>query len=248
MGFRIQGENCFGNVNVANDGTTPVFQNIPCGKARYVRAYTSVRADIGKKIRIFGIDSNGQTIRTKDSDGVWNEGVELTLPDPSTIAYASTPFTIREITRVIKEVTSGMLRLFQYDADDNTLHECAAYAPSETQPDYRHSRIQGYSQLCCPGSCNSQAKSLQALVKLEFIAATADTDLILIPNLDALALAIQWARLSDAQDDNADKMMFRAVKELNLEMRDKFPEEQTPISVNGFGTALPIRHRIGRVV
>lgn len=247
-GFGFSKGKCFGNVNVANDGTVPVFNNIPCGKSRYIRAYPQYRADIGKTITIFGIDSNGQTIRSRDGSG-WKEGVVLTLQNPSTSPYTSTPMLVREITRVIKEKTQGPVRLFQYDSDGDTLHDCAAYDPGETLPDYRHSRIQGFDRLCCGSTCSDGVKTLQGLVKLEFVEATADTDLVLISNVDALALAIQYARLSDSgKDGEAENKMLRAVKELNLELRDKFPLEQTPLSINAFGTALPSRHRLGRVV
>lgn len=247
-GFGFSKGKCFGNTNVANDGTVPVFNNVPCGKARYIRAYIQYRADIGKKITIFGIDSNGQTIRSRDGSG-WKEGITLTLQNPTTSPYTSTPFTVREITRVIKEVTQGPVRLFQYDADGDTLHDCATYEPSETLPDYRHSRVQGFSRLCCGSNCAGGVKSMQGLVKLQFVKAEADTDLVLISNMDALALAIQYARLTDSQDDaGAERKMLRAVHELNLELRDKFPLEQTTISINPFGTALPVRHGLGRVV
>lgn len=246
-GFGFRDGVCTGNVNVVNDGVVSIFNQVPCGKQRYIRAYLSVRADIGKKITIFGIDANGQTIRTK-VNGIWQEGVTLTLPNPSTSPYVSTPFTVREITRVVKEKTQGMVRLFQYDADGDTLHDCAAYEPSETLPEYRHSRIKRVNWSgCC--NCSDGLKTIQALTKLQFIELENDSDVIPISNINALALGIQYSRLSDQlKDEEAEAKMARAVHELNLELRDKFPLDQTSVSINPFGTALPSRHRIGRVV
>ena len=236
---------CTGNLVVQNYGTAAVFNQVPCGKEYYVRAYPQTRNDIGKKIRIFGIDSNGQVIRTKDANNVLQEGVEIVLAVP----FISTPMKIREITRVVKEKTQGVVRLFYYDADNNVLIDSAVYDPTETNPDYRLSKIKGVMRHggCC--ACSSGTKAIEALVKLQFVPVEADTDLVLIGNLDALALIIQSIRQGEAgNSDEKRGLEADAIRDLNLELRDKFPVEQTPISINPFGTALPVRHSIGRII
>ena len=247
LGFGWNGTKCWGNVVATNDSFAPVFNNIPCGTPRYIRAYTSVRADIGKKIRIFGLDYNNQVIRTKNSDGDWEEGVSLTLPDPSVSAFVSTSFTLNKITRAIKEETQGVLRLFQYDPTDNTLYNCAVYDPQETHPEYATSKISNLKILCCC-NCENGLKTVQALVKLKFVKAVHDNDLLGISNLDALTLLVQAGKSSEAgEDEDAEKKIARAVHELNLEMSVKFPQDQIPIEVAPFGTALLRRAGIGNV-
>jgi hypothetical protein len=246
-GWGWDGCNVCGNINGGDNGIAVVFNNVPCGQGRYIRAYPSVLADIGKTITIFGIDTNGQTIRTKDADGIWQEGVTLTLAKP----FVSTPFQVREITRVLKEVTQGVVRLYQYDASADLLHDCAVYQPTEISPDYRTTKISNlnqFKQKCGSQVCNG-LKSLRALVKLQHVPIEVDSDLVLIDNIDALALAIQAAKQSDGYDsDGSEKLMARAVHELNLQLRDKFPIEQTTISINPFGVALPNRHSIGTII
>jgi hypothetical protein len=245
-GFRVNGEACIGNLAVANEGTTPVFNNVPCGKNFYIRAYPSTRLDIGKKITIFGIDSNGQTIRTK-RDGILLEGVDITMAVP----FASTSILVREITRVIKQDTQGVVRLYQYDPENDVLHDCAVYDPYEETPDYRFTRITGspaFARGCC-GCHNSENKTIKGLVKLQFVPVRHDTDLVQIENIDAVALMIQGIRAREGtKPQTADSMEAAAVRELNLELRNRFPVEQTPITINPFGTAIPARHAIGRII
>lgn len=244
-GFRIVGTSCSGNLAAANEGTTSVFDNVPCGKARYIRAYPQTRLDAGKKVTIFGIDSNGQTIRTKRTDGTFQDGVVINISVP----FGSTSITVREITRVVKEETQGVVRLFQYDATGDTLHDCAVYEPTELSPNYRFTRIQGTNQRargCC--DCPDGLKQIKGLVKLQFVPVKHDDDLVLIENLDAIAMMIQGIRNREAnKQGSADGLESSAIRELNLELRDKFPLEQTPIQLNPFGTALPARHMIGRI-
>ena len=186
------------------------------------------------------MDSNGQTIRSERTDGTFQDGIVLTLAIP----YVQSDFLIRRIDRVIKEETDGPVRGYQFDG--GTLYDLASYDASETNPDYRKSRITGGCGSSRPGCCPSQ---ITALVKLAFVPAKYDDDLILIENLDALALAVQSIKMSDAFDsDEAEKLMLRAVHECNLDLRNRLPLDQTQISFKPFGTADLRRNRIGRLI
>lgn len=230
------------NVVTVDDGTTPVFQNIPCGTPMYVQAYSRRSNDVGKTVTIYGIDYNGQVRMTTWPDGVYREGEVLTLTSGAPPAAATTGTTYREITRVSKDVTEGPVDLYYYDG--TYLHEAAHYSPREMEPNYRHSTIQGWrSAGCC------SLRTITALIKLQFEPVYDDNDVVLIENLDALALAMQSIKASDANDsDNAEKMMARAVHTLNLELENKHPLGQTPIYVSGFGTAVPKLAGIGRTL
>jgi len=73
------GRGSCGNVVILHDGPVPVQAQLTCGNPRYIRAFASYQADLGKHIIIFGIDDNGQVIMTKRDDGTWQPGVQLTL-------------------------------------------------------------------------------------------------------------------------------------------------------------------------
>jgi len=227
------------NIAVVDDGVTPVFQNVPCGTPLYVRAYCRRNHDVGKTVTIYGTDYNGQTVMSKWPDGTYREGFVLPLANP----YVSTPATLREVTRVSKDVTEGPIDLYYYNPTTNALLDAAHYSPLEMEPRYRHSTIGGF------GSAGRGLKSILALIKLEFQPVYDDTDVVLIENLDALALAMQSIKLSDANDsDGAEKMMLRAVHTLNLELENKYPLGQMPIHVSGFGTAEPWKAGIGGIL
>jgi hypothetical protein len=93
-------------------------------------------------------------------------------------------------------------------------------------------------------------KSIKALVKLQFIKVQVDNDLVIIDNEDAIALAIQAIKAGESgKVGKSAAFEASAIHDLNLQLRDKFPLDQTPISYNPFGTAIPAgRAMIGRII
>ena len=241
--WRCAASRC-GNVVIQHDGQVPVQANLKCGEPRYIRAFAAYQADLGKTVTIFGIDAKGQEIFTKRDDGTWLPGVILTLASP----YVGTSFQIREVTRVLKDATMGPVRLYAYDATNDVLEDMAYYAPSERSPSFLHSTVKGLRRMSTAGSCNGLT-SVEALVKLRFIAVEIDEDEVLIDNWVALKLMMLAIRAEDAGSrDEARTLQFDAVTELNRELRLHLPEDLIPVSVEPFGTATPRRLGVGCVV
>lgn len=244
--FSFSNAGCCGNINTINDGVVPVFNQIACGSGVYIRAYPSYQADIGKKVRIYGIDTNGQVVRVKNPlTGIWEEGLEMVLAAP----FVQSAITFRTITRISKEVTQGPVRYYQFDGTnllDLVLHE-----PTETNPYYRHSKIEGlrsHGNSCVNSSCNG-IRSVEALVKLQFIPVVADTDLVLISNLQALKNMIMSIKQDEAGNtEKAVGLEAKAIHDLNLELRDRFPNSQLPANVECFGTARLEKQMIGNLI
>lgn len=231
--------NCSGNIAAVDFGTVSVFNQIPCLNDRFVRFYIVEPLDAGKTITIFGIDGNGQTIRSTRPDGTVQEGLVLTFAIP----FVESPMLVRRLDRVIKDVTSGPV--FGYQFDGNTLYNMAEYQPSETLPEYRFSKVTGRMHHHNHGS-SCGATQISALVKLKFIPVANDGDLVGIDNVDALAIAVQSLKTSDAYDSgSAENLMARAIHKLNQDLRDKLPIEQTPARVHYQGTAHLRRQQIG---
>lgn len=225
------------------DGTTPVFNNIPCGKAMTISIFPRRQADLGKTITFFGIDQNGQTVRTTWPDGTFQEGEVVSLVINAGITDCSTVTRFSQVTRVLKDATEGEVDVYAYDVVNNVLLEMAHYQPSETNPEYVHLRLHGYNAAQCSSCC---PLSVKLISQLRFIPVSNDSDLVLIDDLDALAVAIQSIKHSDAYDhDAAEKAMARAVHELNLYTRKKFPNENIPVSVSVYGSARLSRNGIG---
>lgn len=228
------GGNSFGawlgqGVKLTQKYRTPVFQDI-MGDGRYVRAYPTARKDVGKTITIFGVDNNGQVLRTRDSsDDTWSDGWNLTLAAP----FASTSAYVRRIDRLLlPDDLQQEVRLYAYNVADTVLEEIGTYEPGDENPSFERYSL---SALNC-GSCGCESlKSVVALVKLKYVPARVDNDLVLVENLDALKFMIQCIKAEEANDrDTARGYEADAIRELNLELRDQMPEDETPVSINCF--------------
>lgn len=207
---------------LVNKGNAPTYSDI-AGDARTVRVYPSVPQDVGKTVKIFGVDNNGQPLRENVND-IWVDGQTLTIALP----YAESTGFVRRIDRVIKDATQGNVRLYAYDTVNLVLEDLANYDPSETLPNYER------DQVILGNTCCSSSKSVTALVKLRYVPAVSDTDLVLISNTTALKFMIQAIKLEEGGDRNgARECVLGAVAELNLELDDESPRDQTPVD-SGF--------------
>ena len=228
------GDNSFGRwlgspAQMVQSSRTPLFQDI-MGDGRYVRAYPTARKDVGKEVTIFGVDNNGQTLRTRDStDDTWSDGWVLTLASP----YVSTSAYVRRIDRVLlPDDLQGDVRLYAYNAAGLVLEELATYEPGDENPAFEKYVLHGSA--CGQCSCDN-ATGAVALVKLKYVPAKTDKDLVLIENLDALKFMIQCIKAEEASTrDDARQWELDAIRELNLDLRDQMPEDQTPVSNNPF--------------
>lgn len=123
--------------------------------------------------------------------------------------------------------------------------DMAHYEPSETEPMYRHTRIQGLPTTCSNTDCS---RMIQFLAKLQFVPVVAESDPVQIDNLAALKLMIRAVRLEEnGDDDGAVKCQALAIKELNRQLANKMPLDQIPVEVSSSGTALPANRRIGLI-
>lgn len=192
---------------------------------RYIRAYPQFPEDVGKTVTIFGKDTNGQPLVHKDSDGNYLPGHVITIAAP----YGSSSIEIQTpIDRVIKDTTAGQIFLYAYNATDDELEDLAVYAPDETRPSYARYRIPG---------CKDSA-GVMAMVKLKFVPVVNATDLVLIPSLDAIRYMMQSANLDDATDPGgADTYEAKAIRELNLQLRDEMPENKTAVNIDPFNAS-----------
>lgn len=238
-GAALGGAPGFSAIAAVNQTYTPVHREIVGRDGMYLRAYVTRNADVGKTMTVFGTDQYGQTIRTTHPDGVYKDGAVITFAKP----FAGIPMKVKSIDRVLKDRTAGMINLYQYDADGDQLIDCAAYEPSETNPTYQRTIVNAglYNQWMA-GNADGRccAVPYTALVKMKFIPAYHDEDVIVVDNLDALKLMITAIKMGDAGDiDGKRSYEADAVRELNLQLRNIMPLDQIPVSVNPFGKALP---------
>jgi hypothetical protein len=232
---------CAHDLALVDHDTSPVFNQIPCNTNRFLQFYITQPTDAGKTITIFGVDGNGLEVLTTRSDGTIQPGIILSLAIP----FVQTPILFRRIDRVIKDITDGPVYGYQFDGT-NTF-PLATYSSGETLPDYRSNKL--LTSSCTTTNCQQWPSKISAFVKLEFVEARRPDDLILIDNLDALAVAMQSVKLGDAYDSaGAETMMVRAVHELNIDLRNKLPIDQVPVRVKVFGTADLHKRGIGQLM
>jgi hypothetical protein len=224
------GHHCGSHLSAQTLGRVPCINDV-AGAGRTVRAYTQYAGDAGKTIRLFGIDSNGQELRTDDGGGVFSEGLKMTL----TATYVDSTTEILRIDRVLKESTIGNVLLYAHVTATDLLELLAEYEPSETNPSYQRERL----NLPCHSATTTLAADqyrILALVKVGFVPVSVDTDIVQIPNLEALKDMIQSLRWREAGDKaNADGFEQSAIRELNLQLRDDSPDEQFAVSSRPMG-------------
>ena len=228
--------------NVASEiGTAPVYNDITGTTGKLIRYFVRNNADLGKKIKIYGLGYGNQPLQ-EQVGGIWEDGI--------TIAAAVPPVggthvqLVTKITSVVREATSGMSYLFAYDSTALTLQDLAQYEPSETNPRYRRTSIDGW---CNNAGCTKSVfghiggtstditvddryVQVEALVKLQFIPAVNENDFLFIDVEPALKLAMQAVKLEEQnQDEDAATKWLLAIQELNMEDRDKLPNNQTVV-------------------
>lgn len=212
-----------GNVAIFNDMPVPNWT---------IRAYPMKAIDAGKTMTFFGVDQFQQPLQHQNPDNSWSDGVTLTLANPFGALVAKdgvTPIYPYRIDRVLRDATQGNVMVYAVNAN-GIMQDLAIYEPSETNPEYARSML----HLPCHVDC-ARVLSVIAMIKLRFVPIIADTDLVLINDVEALKNFFQSSRLGES-GDIAGKREYEkeAIRALNLKQKDDRPDEQMPVQVEPF--------------
>jgi len=188
--------------------------------------------DSGVQITIRGLDDTGREVR-----GINGQFGEIITLEPETLTVTQNTFA--QITGVFKPLTAGYVWLsgisFNDDGDEMDREHLSAYHPYEFTPEYR--RYEFPSSDC--GCTTPRSYELLALVKLAFVPAALDTDIVLVDNLGALSFMMQANRYYDAgQIREGDAFEQLAEKRLIEGARNDDSGELTidyDVSVGGLG-------------
>lgn len=219
-GAGIDDCNCCGINSPIDRGNVSLFRDI-CGD-KYIRVYCDVNEDTTSRILIKGYDTDGNRVMTNYM-GSWIDGEYISLAPPypkvSTKVYSS-------IETVIKDVTKGYVRLYQYDATTATQSAIAIYAPDEEYPVYRRYKIPSLSYNCETGATDNPSQ-VTLLAKKRFIPAVNDTDDLLITNIGALKnMIIAIVKEENGEEQSAQNYENRAERILNEELKNYRGGEQ----------------------
>lgn len=154
-----------------------------------VRVYCDVTESGSAVINLRGYNEDGNWIRTYVS-GAWIDGENVTLPAPGTPVLTSNKFS--SLVAVIKPVTNGPVRLYQYDTGTAAnVRAMAYYEPGETNPNYRRSLIPNLSNMssCDNGTTTPCAnKTITVMAKLQHLPLVNDSDFLLVSHLSGIKL------------------------------------------------------------
>jgi hypothetical protein len=230
-----------GDLVTETNGTSPVFNQI-LTTGFTIRTFISQPSDVGKTITFYGIDGNGQIVRTLRSDGTWQDGVQVTLANPS----VDTPMQFQRVTRVVKDPTDGYINCYQFNVAQGFLLDLAQYQPSETNPEYIVTKLVGHRRGSIGNWGNGSGKrAVSALVKLNFIPFFFDNDPVQIDNEDAIRdMMISIDRKEQGNIVDCQAMELSAVRELNRQSETKMPESQVVAQNKTFGESCVGQRRL----
>lgn len=205
---------CYGNAGqqLLDRGTACAFNDIR-GTGKKIRVYADVSEDPLSQILLMGYDENGNWIMTQ-TNGVWHDGEYVNI---STTPTLSTKF-YTSLTRVIKPVTNGFVRLYEYNTADTTQRALAVYEPTEETPNYRRSLVNALCRSGCSNpitDANSTCKqsTITVMAKLAFIPVAVDTDFLIIGNVPALKAMVKSVMFFE-RDNPGDIQKGEAFKQI----------------------------------
>lgn len=226
-----------GGVTFVDKPRVPTYNQVSGSTGKLLRYYVKYRADIGKTITIYGTQFGGEPLRHRDANNNWVDGLVLTAAAP----FGTSTTLVTRIDSVVREATQGEGRLYEYDATTDLLRDLAYYEPNETNPRYRASVIDNWCGMngclettTVDGTDYQRRKNvIEVLFKLQHFELVNDNDFLVIDNFDAFKLGFQAIKLEEMNDDaNAEVKWRKAVRELNMELSDKNPDDQIPVAVN----------------
>jgi hypothetical protein len=155
-----------------------------------------------------------------------------------------TPQTFTHISGIQKDVTEGIVRIYQHDPTTGDEILLLTMQPSETTAHYRRYYINQLPRGCCPSPNNTDETQVQvtAIAKLDLIPVVTDTDYCLLQNIEAIIEECQAIRYSQ-MDSPAAKQMSRerhqmAVTLLNGELSHYVGAKDVAVGVFPFGSAV----------
>jgi len=190
-------------------------------------AFSTEADDITSQLTIQGFDELNRDIRTGLNPGErltimrWQNGEDGQVDMQSGLTLTAAKF--RQITSVYKPVTKGYVSLYAYDPDTNKMWFLSKYHPTETRPGYTRYRLNRPSM---PQVANdpsfTDCSCLLCLVKLGYVPAVYDDDLLVIQSLDAIKLMVMAIQFENAkQFDEGQKAEIAATRVLDEQLTDK---------------------------
>lgn len=189
-------------------------------EALTIRLTLSDVADVGKVVRLYGVDANGDVI----FDSTGKEGVALTLANPTVDSSV-----VMIVTGVAKAETVGEVTISTVDG--GTVTTLSTYEPSETRPLYRRYKV---------GTLAARSTGepvIRALCKRRFVKLIQETDLVYPSDLGALRFGLLASRLETQGIDDlgqAETYWQKCYQVLNQGLKQQRGGIRKPLSFTPF--------------
>lgn len=239
---------CCGDRELLDRGIVAQFRDFT--GASKVRLYAADASDAGKRVLVQGLDVNGNVIRTNDPTEGWVDGEYLTLVAPAGYVESVNTFAAPGLTGVQKPVTNNRITATAYNAASGVETQVAIWSAGTTVPEYRRTFLVRMPRKCTEASCGAEGNgctpadlscsnvTVEALVRLKFIPARADSDWLFIQNLGAIKDEMRAIQLEDAnQLQLAEGFHQRAIRQLRHELEAYSPADRASVGVSLFGSA-----------
>lgn len=214
---------------------TPTLTPFPSSVPQGIRIYPTDARDVGRRFIVQGLDQNGNTVLGTDvTTGASNNG-ELNLLQ---MPFGNSGYQWQEITGLIKDPTNGPVTVFTVDPNTGQQTLLTSMEPNETTASYRQYLLAGLPQQCCnvPGN----TVQVYAQCRLDFVAAVADTDYLIVPNLDAIEEECQSLKYSRQDSPTSVQLEAKhhqkAIRLLNGQLDLYEGKVKTAVSVPIFGS------------
>lgn len=231
-------------------GGFPTFIDLTPGHIVRVMAVNPLDTAGNKRVLISGTDASDQQVYTLDNANNV-QGVFVVLVPP----FADTPMTFNGLTGITKDVTLGQVQFFDVDPISGAQTLILTMEPGETTAWYRRYFINKLPRECCVTGVTPSGNPLvqiEAIVKLEAVPVTVDTDYLLLQNEEAIIAEAQSMRYSTMDLPSAKAMAAAAHKEaigyLQGELAHYLGTDKPAISFHPFGSATLERQRIGTLI
>jgi hypothetical protein len=214
---------------------------------QYITVYYTDVQDIGKRVMVEGLNVDGEPVTSQDEQGNVLQGEFLTLQSPS--AQNSTPLV--QVTGIQKDVTVGIVRIYQHDPTTGDEVLILSMQPGEMTASYRRYYFEDLPRSSCASSSETEIQ-ITALAKLDPIPVHVDTDYLLIQNLEAIIEECASVRYSE-QDNPISKQMaqerhIQAVRMLNGELNHFIGKESVAVGFAPFGSARLSHQKVGSLI
>lgn len=175
--------------NWADTGEHPTYRTIKNSSTLY--AYSDLDEGLSTSIRVFGYDKCDKWIMTEDCDGKLVDGFEVPVLF-GLGAGIPVPQQVKRITRILKPITRGFVKLVALESGSNHSTLLGYYRPSEQTPNYRRIVLNGAYNICrWLDTCAPQMSWVRMKFRKKTYKINSMDDLIYLNSVTAIKMAVQ---------------------------------------------------------